>query len=100
MLTMRFRTCNRRVTMTVCARPWSAACYRTPIARPASVPPDRGPLRPELAAPDRRLAAVHARYTAAVDLDVEFLWRSLKLDPETVSDRVKSDDLDLADWEV
>ena len=53
-----------------------------------------------LVAPDHRLTPVHARYTAVVDLDVEFLCRSLKLDPETVSDRGKSDDLDLADREV
>ena len=53
-------------------------CLRAPESRPASSP---------LVAPDHRLALVHARYTAVVDLDVEFLCRSLKLDPETVSDR-------------
>jgi len=38
----RFRTRNRRVTMTIRAWPWSAARYRTRIARRAYVPPDRG----------------------------------------------------------
>jgi hypothetical protein len=42
----------------------------------------------------RRLATAHARYTATVDLDVECLRRSLKLDTVTVSQRFKSDDLD------
>jgi hypothetical protein len=39
----RFRASNRRVTMTTRACPWSAARYRTQIARRASVPPDHGP---------------------------------------------------------
>lgn len=47
-----------------------------------------------------RLATVHARYTAAVGLDVEYLRRNLKLDTVTVSDGLKSDDLDSADREV
>jgi hypothetical protein len=42
--------------------------------------------------PDRRLATVHTRYTAAVGLDIESLCRTLKLDTVTVSDRLKSDD--------
>jgi hypothetical protein len=46
------------------------------------------------------LATVHARYTAAVDLDVEYLSRGLKLDTVTVSDRLKSDDLDSGGREV
>jgi hypothetical protein len=37
-----FRACNRRVTMTARAWPWSAVRYRTRIARHASVPPDCG----------------------------------------------------------
>jgi hypothetical protein len=43
---------------------------------------------------DRRLAAAHARYTATVDLHVECLCLSLKLDTVTVSHRLKPDDLD------
>ena len=46
------------------------------------------------AAPDRRLVTAHARYAATVDLGVECPCRSLKLDAVTVSQRLKSYDLD------
>ncbi len=49
---------------------------------------------------ESHLATVHARYAAAVGLDVEYLCRSLKLDTVTVSDGLKSDDLDSAVREV
>jgi hypothetical protein len=48
----------------------------------------------------RRLTPVPARYTAAVDLDVECRCWRLELDTVTVSDRLKPDDLDLAFREV
>jgi hypothetical protein len=53
------------VTMTACTWPWSAARYRTRIARRASVPHGLRPLGPKLAAPlgsCQLVVAVAARY--------------------------------------
>jgi hypothetical protein len=76
----------------------SRQCPRWPAGAALSGP--AAAMRNGRVTPDRRLATVHARYTAAVGLDIESLCRTLKLDTVTVSDRLKSDDFDPAGCEV